>query len=135
MGVAVTALHAQTIPLVSMPACGACAAPAHGCTHPAGPAGPADPADPADAPAPRLSGDASRIEPLLARLAPQMQQVFGHPVDAGVWLASLRVSPGQAHLALAPGLACRAGVVAELAFEAMRELLPDTDLYIDPPQD
>lgn len=122
----VTASHAQTIPLVSTPACGACAAPARGCAHAP---------DPADARVPRLSGDAARIEPLLARLAPRMEQVFGYPVDAGVWLASLSVSPGQAHLALAPGLACRAGLVAELAFEAMRELLPDTDLYIDPPQD
>ena len=123
---AVTASHAHTIPLVSTPACGACPAPAHACTHAP---------DRADARVPRLSGDAARIEPLLARLAPQMEQVFGQPVDAGVWLASLSVSPGQAHLTLAPGLACRAGLVAELAFEAMRELLPDTDLYIDPPQD
>ena len=40
------------------------------------------------------------------------------------------LSPGQAHLALAPNLACHAGIVAERAFDAMRQVLPDTDLYI-----
>lgn len=118
------ALHPQTIPIASPePAegCGACARPQRACAHRA---------SAADAPPPRLSGDMVRIERLLARLAPQMEEVFGHPVSPGVWLDSLSLSPGQAHLALAPNLACHATVVAELAFDAMRQLLPDTDLYI-----
>lgn len=114
-------MHAQTIPIASPPGCGACVSPQRACVHhPGG----------AEAPAPRLSGDPLRIEQLLARLAPQMDEVFGHPVSPGLWLASLSLSPGQAHLALAPNLACHAGIVAERAFDAMRQVLPDTDLYI-----
>lgn len=92
--------------------------------------GPHPPGD-ADLPAECLSGDPQRIGLLLARLAPQVDEVFGYPVSPGAWLASLRLGPDEAHLTLAPHLGCHAGTVAELAFEAMRQLLPDTDLYID----
>ena len=115
-------MHAQTIPIASPESCcGTCLASRHACTRQPGVA---------DAPAPQLSGDPARIGSLLAVLAPQMDALFGRPVSPGVWLASLSLSPGEARLALAAGLDCHAAAVAELAFDAMRRLLPDTDLYI-----
>lgn len=117
-------MHAQTIPIASTEGCcGTCAAAKHACTQqqPGGTV----------AASPRLSGDPARIGLLLSRLAPQIEELFGHPVSLGTWLASLSLSPGEAHLALAPHLAaCHAGPAAELAFDAMRQLLPDTDIYI-----
>jgi hypothetical protein len=120
-----TDLHAQTIPIVAPEGCcGTCAASRPACTQLQQPGR-------ADAPPPRLSGDPDRIELLLGRLAPQIEALFGHPVSPGMWLGSLSLSPGEARLALAPHLAtCHAGPAAELAFDAMRQLLPDTDIYI-----
>lgn len=117
-------MHAQTIPIVAPEGCcGTCSASRHACT--------VQQPGSADAPPPRLSGDPARIGLLLGRLAPQIEALFRHPVSPGAWLASLSLSPGEARLALAPHLAaCHAGPAAELAFEAMRQLLPDTDIYI-----
>jgi hypothetical protein len=130
-------LHAPTIPIVSAQGCcGTCTAARHACTHQPGspqPAADGPPPGGADGPAPRLSGDPERIGQLLARLGPQVEAVFGRPVSPGAWLASLSLARGEAHLQLAPHLACHAGTVAELAFDAMRQVLPDTDLYIDTP--
>ena len=122
------AVHAETIPIVATPgradaaaACGSCAGPQRACAYwlPAG-----------QVPEPRLAGEAQALERVLAWLTPQMDEVFGRPVSPGVWLRALTVGSGQAQMELAPDLACHAGVVAELAFDAMRRLLPDTDLYI-----
>ena len=127
-----THLHAQTIPIVAPEGCcGTCAASRHACTQQQQ----RQPGS-ADAPAPRLSGDPERIGLLLGRLAPQIEALLGHPVSPGMWLGSLSLSPGEARLALAPHLAaCHAGPAAELAFDAMRQLLPDTDIYIGELQD
>ncbi|MEN9417866.1 MAG: hypothetical protein RI988_1486 [Pseudomonadota bacterium] len=132
IGLAEMAVPAETIPIVAAPGraepaaacapCGACAGPQPVCAYRGGPAG--------QVPEPRLAGEAQALERVLAWLAPQMDDVFGHPVRPGVWLRSLTVGSGQAHMELAPDLACHAGPVGELAFDAMRRLLPDTDLYI-----
>lgn len=59
-----------------------------------------------------------------------MDDMFGHPVSPGVWLRAFTVGSGEAQMELAPDLGCHAGLASELAFDAMRRLLPDTDLYV-----
>jgi hypothetical protein len=46
------------------------------------------------------------------------------------WLRELLLSDGEAWVAFAPGLGLSGLVSAERAFEALRRVLPDTDIYI-----
>lgn len=79
---------------------------------------------------PALHGPAETIERLLDRLHPVIHAEFGRPVQDGEWLASIDVSDGEAVVRLKGDLGCHALEVAELTFDAMRRVLPDTDLYV-----
>lgn len=79
---------------------------------------------------PHLLGPADRLQALLASLKPAIDAEFGVAVEPGAWLRSLRLDDDEAEVTLAPGLACRAVGVASVAFDTLRRLLPDTDIYI-----
>jgi hypothetical protein len=71
-----------------------------------------------------LSGPPERVGPVLGAL----QAAVGP--DARAWLRELRLSDGEAWVAFAPGLGVGGLLSAERAFEALRRVLPDTDIYI-----
>jgi hypothetical protein len=71
-----------------------------------------------------LSGPPERV----SRVLDALQAALG-PGSRG-WLRELRLSEGEAWVAFAPGLGLSGLVSAERAFEALRRVLPDTDIYI-----
>ncbi len=107
--------------LAAVPACG-------GCGH-----------DPARGPvcrtmvdqpcqAPQLSGPADELARLMAALTLQL----GCAPDGAGLVRSLRLLPGEAELRLAVPAHCGGAVLADTAFQALRGLLPDTDIYVLP---
>ncbi len=120
------AMHPLPIPLRAEPA-GAGTPGCGGCHH----GSQADCSATMPAPGqPQLLGPADRLRAVLARLKPAIDAEVGAAVEPGAWLRSLRIDDDVVEVALAPGLACRAVGVASVAFETLRRLLPDTDIYI-----
>jgi hypothetical protein len=78
---------------------------------------------------PRLSGPEAEVQRLLAALAPVLGFAPGAPEAAGV--RALRITPDEVELTLATDPACGGGaVMTDAAFQTLRALLPDTDIYI-----
>ncbi len=75
-------------------------------------------------PAVLLSGPPERV----GRVLDALQAALGPCWRT--WLRELRLSEGEAWVAFAPGLGLSGLVSAERAFEVLRRLLPDTDIYI-----
>ena len=79
---------------------------------------------------PQLSGPTDELARLMAALAPRL----GFATDVGHAAAglvkSLHVQPGEVTLQLAVGRQCGGRALAEAAFETLRGLLPDTDIYV-----
>lgn len=84
---------------------------------------------------PVLQGDAAQLQRVLAELKPQVDSVFDADIPVGGWLRALHLGNGEAEMQLAPNLACMGFSVASLAFDTMRRLLPDTDIYVGEAQD
>ncbi len=109
-------------------ACGSCAS---GVTVPA--CGLPRPPTVCDDPA--LHGDAAALDRVLAALRTiDAPNGTGNLVDAGQ-IVGLHIGPDEAELSLA--FAPRCGVhqqAAEAAFQALRRLLPDTDVYVTHPR-
>jgi hypothetical protein len=80
--------------------------------------------------APRLSGPPQKVARVIARLAPRMEQLFARSVATGEWLDSLDLVEGEAVLRLNRGLSVCQPTALQVAFETLRTLLPDTDIYI-----
>jgi Iron-sulfur cluster assembly protein len=99
-------------------ACGTCAQPAA--------------ADGGALPPPELRGDAAALARVLSCLAVvhEPQQVLD--IVASGRVQAVEVGDGEATLTLrmGQGLCVDAHWLAERAFEAMREALPDTDIYL-----
>jgi hypothetical protein len=80
--------------------------------------------------APRLQGSAADVHKVMAALGP----VLGFDAcaaDAGTGVVlSLSVKPGEVDLHLVAGRHCGGAALADAAFQALRGLLPDTDLYV-----
>ena len=51
-------------------------------------------------------------------------------MPAARWLRELRLGAGEAFVAVAPGLGRDGHESAEIAFQTLRRLLPDTDIYV-----
>jgi hypothetical protein len=115
----------KTIPIRSAaahPGCGACA------PSPSGPICRMA-ADQHSGP-PQLSGPPGELARLMAALAPQLGFDPGtDPLGLGL-VRSLQVQPGEVTLQLAVGRQCGGMALAETAFETLRGLLPDTDIYV-----
>ena len=76
--------------------------------------------------APLLSGPADQVQRLLAALAP----LLGASGDGLV--RALHVQPGEVELQLGLRADCGGAVLADSAFQLLRGLLPDTDIYVLP---
>lgn len=79
---------------------------------------------------PQLQGPTERVQGIVQALKPLVDAELGLELPPGAWLRELKIEPGEAVMALAPDLAHHGRVVAMLAFEVMREQLPDTDIYV-----
>lgn len=76
----------------------------------------------------RLSGPPERVEHLRAALEAAVAGCMGRP-PAG-WLRELRLDDGEAFVGVAPHLGHDGIESAEIAFDTLRRLLPDTDIYV-----
>ncbi len=77
--------------------------------------------------APQLIGPADALQRLLAALAP----VLGAVESTGL-VRSLRIQPDEVELQLAVRADCGGAALADSAFQTLRKLLPDTDIYVLP---
>jgi hypothetical protein len=85
---------------------------------------------------PHLEGPPERVHGIVQALVPLVDAEFGHTLPPGAWLRGLKVADDEAVMTIAPDLACHGHAVASLAFDVMRRLLPDTDIYVGAaPQD
>lgn len=114
----------KTIPIQSNTPHAGC----HACVQ--SDAGPACQAvNPEPAMPPRLSGPTEELQRLMAALAPRLG--FAETPGAGAGLVrALAVMPGEVTLELAVGRACGGQGLIDAAFQTLRRLLPDTDIYV-----
>lgn len=77
-----------------------------------------------------LSGPSAELQRLLAALGQRLGFAPDAPELGGV--RRLRVQPGEVELHLALQARCGAAERAEAAFDTLRTLLPDTDIYVMP---
>ena len=80
--------------------------------------------------APRLSGQPDQVQRVLAALEQAVELGLGHSMPVARWLRELRLGTGEAFLAVVPGLGHDGQESAEIAFQTLRRLLPDTDIYV-----
>jgi hypothetical protein len=80
--------------------------------------------------APRLSGDPATVQRVVGALQTALDEHVGLREPTGAWLRELRLAGDEAELSLAPGLPCCGSILAQAAFETLRALLPDTDIYV-----
>ena len=80
--------------------------------------------------APRLAGLPQDVRRVMAALG--LTLGFDADVaDAGAGVVrSLSVQPGEVDLSLVAGRQCGGSALADAAFQALRSLLPDTDIYV-----
>ena len=79
--------------------------------------------------APQLSGPADELQRLLRALAARLDFPPHAPELGGV--RALHVAPGEVELQLAVVPGCGTGAtITDTAFQTLRALLPDTDIYI-----
>lgn len=82
--------------------------------------------------APSLHGSPEAVRAVMDALGP----VLGFADEAGSvalgtgQVLSLTVQPGEVDLVLTSRQQCGGAVWADLAFQALRRLLPDTDIYV-----
>ena len=91
------------------------------------PARPAPPAGPFTPP-PRLSGQPEQVEQVRAALEAAVHLALGHTPPG--WLRELRLAEGEAFVGVAPDLGRDGVESASIAFDTLRHLLPDTDIYV-----
>jgi hypothetical protein len=78
--------------------------------------------------APQLSGPPDQLARLMAALATQL----GCAPDGAGLVRSLRLQPGEVELRLAVPAHCAGAELTDTAFQTLRGLLPDTDIYVLP---
>ena len=84
-----------------------------------------------DCAAPRLQGSPPDLRRVMSALGPALG-FAADAVDAGAGVVvSLSVQPGEVDLCLAAGLHCGGAALADAAFQTLRGLLPDTDIYVN----
>ncbi len=87
--------------------------------------------NPAPALQPRLIGPHDELQRLLAALAPRLGFDLQPGTAAGAGLVrGLAVLPGEVTLELAVGRQCGGQGLIDTAFQTLRSLLPDTDIYV-----
>ena len=84
-----------------------------------------------DCAAPRLQGSLPDLRRVMSALGPALG-FAADAADAGVGVVvSLSVQPGEVDLCLAAGLHCGGAALVDAAFQTLRGLLPDTDIYVN----
>ncbi len=92
-----------------------------------------EPGLPGEPSLPLVSGQVERAQPLLRALETAVGQALGATVSHWPlqrWLRELRLSADEAVLTIAPDLGHDGIESAEVAFDTLRRLLPDTDIYV-----
>jgi hypothetical protein len=85
-----------------------------------------------DAPAPRFEGPPELVSQLVAELdAALAVQRPDDPEATTSLVHSLSVAHGEAELTLAVASRCAGAHLVDVAFQALRRLLPDTDIYVN----
>lgn len=81
----------------------------------------------------QLQGNPEHLRPLIQAICEAVYAPQG-PIDAdqpvGAWLRALRLTADEVELQLAAELGCRGGLASQLAFDVLRGLLHDTDIYV-----
>ena len=90
--------------------------------HPARPAPSAEP--------PRLLGEAARLQQVVGELVRVLDIEVGLRAPTEFWLRELRLADDEAELSLAHNLPHCGAELAQAAFDTLRRLLPDTDIYV-----
>lgn len=81
--------------------------------------------------APQLNGPPAELQRLMTALAPVLGFGAESGAQAGAGLVrALNVLPGEVELQLAVARHCGGARLADSAFETLRSLLPDTDVYV-----
>jgi hypothetical protein len=78
----------------------------------------------------RLIGDPARTGHVQAALEAAVWARLGDIGPTERWLREIRLGDGEAYVLIAPDLGCDGMDSAEIAFEVLRRLLPDTDIYV-----
>ena len=80
--------------------------------------------------APLLSCQPEQVQRVLAALELAVEKGLGHTMPSARWLREFRLGAGEAFVSVAPGLGRDSHESAEIAFQTLRRLLPDTDIYV-----
>ncbi len=78
--------------------------------------------------APQLMGPPDELQRLVVALADSLGMADGQ-LD-GTLVRSLKLMPGEVVLNLAVGPECSGATLADAAFQTLRRLMPDTDIYV-----
>ena len=79
---------------------------------------------------PRLSGPSAELQRLLAAVEADLAQHIAEPAGASGLVQSLRLEVGEAELTLTVAPRCGGQLLADCAFQTLRRMLPDTDIYV-----
>lgn len=122
--------RASTIPIQPLP--GLSPAGCGHCHHTAGDAGCLSTPPGVACAATQLSGPADQLARVMGALGQRLGFAPEAPEQAGV--RALRITPDEVELELAWSPRCGGADFAETAFDTLRGLLPDTDIYVTHPR-
>ena len=75
-----------------------------------------------------LRGETGQVQRLRQALEGDVARLLG--LQPASWLRELRLCDGEAFVGVAPGLGRDGVESAGIAFDTLRRLLPDTDIYV-----
>lgn len=79
---------------------------------------------------PQLRGESESLQRVIGALQAALNAQVGLDAPANAWLRALRLEGDEAELSLAPGLPHCGVEIAQAAFDTLKGLLPDTDIYV-----
>lgn len=82
-----------------------------------------------------LSGEPAQLRQVLGALEAAVVARTGWRLPVARWLRELRLDDGEAYVAITPEVGGACGPSAEAAFDTLRRLLPDTDIYVGAARD
>ena len=82
-----------------------------------------------------LSGEPAQLRQVLGALEAAVIARTGGRLPVARWLRELRLDEGEAYVAITPEMGGACGPSAEVAFDTLRRLLPDTDIYVGAARD
>jgi hypothetical protein len=79
---------------------------------------------------PKLSGQPDQLRHVLGALEAAVRARMGWRLPTATWLRELRLDDGEVFVAITPELGGACGPSAEVTFDTLRRLLPDTDIFV-----